>query len=78
VFVSAFCAFFCFSLDYFVLVLFAVVMAALRAGHYVLVLWSLFSSSSFFFLFFLAYSQPSQIECLPYFHIWCGLSANLE
>jgi len=28
-------------------------------------------------LFFLAYSQPSQIGCLPYFHIWCGLSANL-
>ena len=35
----------------------------------------------FFFLlsfFFLAYSQPSQIVCLPYFHTWCGLSANLE
>jgi len=31
----------------------------------------------FFFLFFLAYSQPSQIGCLPYFHTWCGLSANL-
>jgi len=23
-------------------------------------------------------SQPSQIGCLPYFHKWCGLSANLE
>jgi len=22
-------------------------------------------------------SQPSQIGCLPYFHTWCGLSANL-
>jgi len=33
-------------------------------------------SSSFFFFFF-AYSQPSQIERLPYFHTWCGLSANL-
>ena len=32
-------------------------------------------SSSFFFFF--AYSQPSQIGCLPYFHTWCGLSANL-
>jgi len=32
-----------------------------------------FSSS-----FFLAYSQRSQIGCLPYFHTWCGLSANLE
>jgi len=40
----------------------------------------IFSSSGFFFLsFFLAYSQPSQIACLPYFHIhtWYGLSANL-
>jgi len=36
------------------------------------------SSFSFFYLlFFLAYSQPSQIECLPYFYTWCGLSANL-
>ena len=37
--------------------------------------------SSFYLLlpssFFLAYSQPSQIGCLPYFHTWCGLSANL-
>jgi len=28
--------------------------------------------------FFLAYSQRSEIGCLPYFHTWCGLSANLE
>jgi len=28
--------------------------------------------------FFLAYSQPSHIGSLPYFHTWCGLSANLE
>jgi len=27
---------------------------------------------------FLAYSQLSQIECLPYFHTWCGLSVNLR
>ena len=33
---------------------------------------------SFFLSFlFLAESQPSQIGCLPYFHTWCGLSANL-
>jgi len=37
----------------------------------------IFLSSGFFFhlsifLFFLAYSQPSQIGCLPYFHTWCG------
>jgi len=32
--------------------------------------------SSIFHLFFLAYSQPSQIGCLPYFHTWCDLSAN--
>jgi len=29
-------------------------------------------------IFFLAYSQRSQSGCLPYFHTWCGLSANLE
>ena len=35
--------------------------------------------SFFFYLFlFLASSQPSEIGCLPYFHTWCGLSANLE
>ena len=34
---------------------------------------------SFFFLpFFLACSQQSQIGCLPYFHRWRGVSANLE
>ena len=32
----------------------------------------------FYLLFFLAYFQPSQIGCLPYFHTWCGLSANLR
>jgi len=31
------------------------------------------SSSTFFVL---AYSQPPLIGCLPYFHTWCGLSAN--
>ena len=29
-------------------------------------------------LFFLAKSQRLCIGCLPYFHTWCGLSANLE
>jgi len=28
--------------------------------------------------FFLTKSQLLQIVCLPYFHTWCGLSANLE
>jgi len=53
------------------------IMAALwnRVGHYIFVLWFLLSSSSSFFL---AYSQPSHIGCLPYFRTWCGLSANLE
>ena len=52
-------------------------MAALRnrAGHYIFVLW--FLLSSIYLSFFVAYSQPSQIGCLPYFHTWCGLSANL-
>jgi len=51
-------------------------MAALqrRCGHYIFAL-----CVGFFYLlsFFLAYSQPSQIWCLPYFHTWCGLSVNL-
>jgi len=46
-----------------------------RAGHYIFALW--FRLLSSFYLFFLAYSQPSQIACLPYFHTWCGLTANL-
>jgi len=33
---------------------------------------------SFFFLIFLAYSQRSEIGCLPHFHTQCGLSVNLE
>jgi len=37
---------------------------------------------SFFLLlssiFFLALSQPPQSGCRPYFHTWCGPSANLE
>ena len=51
-------------------------MAALRGrcGHYVFALWFLLSS---IFCFFLTNSQPSQIGCLPYFHTWCCLSANL-
>jgi len=52
-------------------------MAALRSGcgHYIFALWFL---SSIFFFSFLAHSQRPQIGCLPYFHTWCGLSANLE
>ena len=40
-------------------------------------LWFLLLLSIFFLSFFLAYSQPLQIRCLPYFHTWCDLSANL-
>jgi len=35
-----------------------------------------FYLSSFFF--FVAWSHPSQIGCLPCFHTWCDFSANLE
>jgi len=60
-----------------------------KSIHYVKVIarqrWDIFWDTvyfrtvvSSFILFFLAYSQPSQIGCLPYFHTWCGLSANLE
>jgi len=45
-----------------------------RAGH---IYFHTFVCSSFFF-FFLAYSQRLEIGCLPYFHTWCGLSANLR
>jgi len=41
------------------------------AGHYIFALW-------FLFLFFLTWSQRSEIGCLLYFHTWCGLSANIE
>jgi len=49
-------------------------MAALRSrcGHYIFALSFVLSS------FFLAYSQPSHIGCLPYLHTWCGLSADLR
>ena len=32
---------------------------------------------SFVLSFFLALSQRSEIGCLPYFHTWCGVRANL-
>ena len=48
-------------------------MVALRSrcGHYIL-------PCGFFYLlsFFLAYSQPSRIGCLSYYHTWCGLTAT--
>jgi len=55
----------------------AVFMAALwhRAGHYIFALWFL---ASIFYLFFPRLIWEPQIGCLPYFHTWCGLSANLE
>jgi len=37
-----------------------------------------FYLSIYLFFFSSPNSQPSQIGCLPYFHIWCGLSANLR
>jgi len=58
------------------LYIFVVIMVTLhsRCGHYIFVLWFLLLLS---FYFFLVCSQPSQIGCLPYFHTWCGLSANV-
>jgi len=43
-----------------------------RAGHYIFALW--------FFLLFCSSPNLSgrRLDCLPYFHTWCGLSANLE
>jgi len=41
----------------------------MRTLYFCPVVSSIFSS--------LDYSQPLEIGCLPYFHTWCGLSANL-
>jgi len=43
-----------------------------RCGHYIFILWLLLSSS-----FFPCLMSAAQTGCLPYFHTWCGLSANL-
>jgi len=60
----------------------------ISALWFLLSLWSpygigqtiIFSYCGLFFffllLFSLAYSQPPQVGCLPYFHTWCGLSAK--
>ena len=51
-----------------------------RYCHYGIGQAIIFLSCGFFYLLsivFLAYSQPLQIGCLPYFHTWFGPSANL-
>ena len=69
-------------------------MAALRSrcGHYIFALWFLMvalwnmADHYIFMLWFVLLllllfprqSQPPQIGCLPYFHTWCGLSANFR
>jgi len=42
-----------------------------RADHYIFALWFLLSSS-------FPHLISAVGDCLPYFHTWCGLSANLE
>jgi len=82
-------AYFCLCIEFFcaevvgatsndVFLVSAVIMAALRSrcAHSILPLWFILLCS--FFLFFIAYSQRSEIGCLPYFHTWYGLSATLE
>jgi len=49
----------------------------IMAANYIFALLFLLPSFFFFISFFLACSQPSKIGCLPYFHTWSGLSANL-
>ena len=46
--------------------------------HYVIGQAIIFLPCGFFLLFSLAQSQRSENGCLPYFHTWCGLSANLR
>ena len=62
--------------QYLCFIWFFLFMAALhsRCGHYIFALWFLLLS----FFFFLAQSLQSQSGCLPYFHTWCGLTANLR
>jgi len=54
----------------------------IMAALYVIGQVVIFLPCGFFLLlllsFFLAESQRPQIGCLPYFHTWCGPSANLE
>ena len=53
------------------------IMAALcKRGAIIFLPCGFFLFSSIYLSFF--YSQPSQVGCLPYFHTWCGPSANLE
>ena len=51
-----------------------------RTGHYIFALWflSFFLSSSSYFFPRLSSAATDWIGCLPYFHTWCGPSANLE
>ena len=51
-----------------------------RADHYIFILWFLLLLLLLLLLsfFFPRLNQPSQIECLPYLHTWCSLSANLR
>jgi len=46
-----------------------------KLGHYMFALCFLLLS---FFFSLPNLSRPLQIGCLPYFHTWCGLSANLR
>jgi len=47
-----------------------------RAGHYIF--YPVISIFLLSFYLFPRLSRQSEIGCLPYFHTWCGLSANLE
>ena len=55
-------------------------MAALcnRAGHYSFAVVSIVFFLSIFFSSPNLSSHSPQIGCLPYFHTWCSLSANLQ
>jgi len=53
-------------------------MSHLNNACAIFVVFFLFSSHFFLFSSPNLSRRRSQIGCLPYFHTWCGLSANLE
>ena len=65
------------SLRAFTFITFTMVALWNSADHYIFALWFLLSFSFFLSFFPRLISAVGDWMCLPYFHTWCGLSANL-